>query len=534
MRICVIAPTEEYLQQAGVRIRYQRIQPIVKKLGLEISIALIDTFRASTKLEHDVYLFSKCVDARACLVASMLKRAEKWVAVDLFDDYFSQADNSKFISQREWLRTMASLVDFYLCSTGRMKRVAERYIPAPGHVLNDPYDVFDSAKISATVERKLDRANATKQIELAWFGIGDNSHFPVGLHDLHAFDHTLHQLASGGYAVNLSILTNRRALTVAGLEKLQRLPVPFSVEEWTVEKETELLARSLAAFIPVNAQNFSIAKSMNRAVTALASGNQVISAGFPLYGALGEFIYRSPGAFLHDIENRNPALRANTVEKLREVFAVCADTEEEVEKLGKFLGQLVKDESRRKIGSKTTGLIHGVTTSADCHKQAQRLGHLSISTPFSVSEKLNYDVRFSSGSHLDHVEVQLDDKALPKLRADLKAKLKRCKSVTGRDVQALDVSTMFPVEAIHILRGSKATSTASRLVAYRPAMQAIESVLDKLFPGIQTCVSEKESPFYSGLVAGLSRTSEIAPNTSSVNARLAQHEERHSSGGAHA
>lgn len=500
MKLCVIAPSAEYLQQAGVRIRYQRIQPALAALGHELVLELIDDFRASTPRVHDAYLFSKCGDARAPLLAASLRQAGKPVGIDLFDDYYSQVGSSRFVPQREWMRSMAPMVDFFLCSTARMHDVASAWLACPGHVLNDPFESFDAAAVGDVVEAKLARTQERRQVDIAWFGMGDNPHFPVGLHDLHAFGHMLHQLAGRDHAVHLRVLTNRRALTVAGLERLARLPVPFTLEEWSVEREREVLAQSLVAFLPVNAQNFSTAKSMNRAVTALASGTQVLSAGFPLYEALGDFVYRSPAALLDDIDGNRLALRAQTAGRLGEVFARCADIGEEVRKASAFLEQVIRDTPAPSGRAAPAGVIHGVRTLPDAHKLAQRLNHLSISSPFSV-DKLNYDVRFTADGDGAAVQVEFDSKAWPRLDAAWSGQLAERVSKTGRNVRALDISQLWPADCAPLRDAFARSSQAARLAAYQPAMRAIAAIVERLFPGIRTFVSERESPFSSGLGA---------------------------------
>ena len=79
---------------------------------------------------------------------------------------------------------------------------------------------------------------------------------------------------------------------------LRRLAVPYSVEEWSEERERLLLSRALVSFLPVNAQNFSVVKSLNRAVSALCAGCQVLSSGYPLYESLAPFVYRDPDRLL--------------------------------------------------------------------------------------------------------------------------------------------------------------------------------------------------------------------------------------------
>src|SRR4051794_30874232 len=137
MRICVVVPSEEYLQQAGVRIRYLRIREFLLELGNELTLQVLDKFSPKESPDKDVYIFSKCYDARAYVFARFLADAGKLIGVDIFDDYFSQQSDSRFERMREWLRTVAELTDFFLCSTPRMEEVLKSVTPGiPIHVMH--------------------------------------------------------------------------------------------------------------------------------------------------------------------------------------------------------------------------------------------------------------------------------------------------------------------------------------------------------------------------------------------------------------
>ncbi len=359
MKIRVIAPSEQYLAAAEVRIRYQRIAKHLATLGHELRIAVVDTLNKASALTDDVYLISKCYDARALVAARLLADNGKIIGADFFDDYFSQAGDSRFVRQREWVRDLAGFLDFFLCSTPRMREVIAGYLgDRAGHIMNDPFNSFDIDATRARLETNLDNALTRRRIDVLWFGVGDNPHFSVGLDDLSGYGHVLGDLAGGGFDVRLSILTNARALTVDGLERLRRLPVPYRVEEWTEEKETDHLARSLVAFLPVNAQPFSAAKSLNRAVSALTGGVQVLSPGYPLYAPLGRFVYDDAGRLRQDVEAGTLALRGETLPGLMDLFTTWGDPQREADKLAAFLETV--QTAKRPVAPPQTPTVVGV------------------------------------------------------------------------------------------------------------------------------------------------------------------------------
>jgi len=510
MKLCVVAPKEGYLAQAGVRIRYQRIAPYLESAGHELQIRIIDDLQSADAFDGDAYLFSKCQDARSQVIARELSRLGKVIGIDLFDDYFSQSGDSRFLRQREWLRTMDCWVDFVLCSTARMRDVASRFLPrSPAHILNDPHETVDMEQVAATAQMNLERTMSRRRIDVAWFGNGDNPYFPVGLKDVHAFGHVLHELRRDGMQVRLRLLTNRRALTVDGLEALARLPVEWTIDEWSLAGEESLLRDSLVAFIPVTAQPFSIAKSLNRAISALAAGTQVLSPAYPLYQAMHGFIYHDAPSLLTDLGHWRMRLRRDTLPALADRFAEWADPAIEAQRMVRFLqGELRRKGPGAGRGGPEAiplGVIHGMRSGADVHQLAQRHRHLSIGSPFS-NEKLNYDLRFVRGSGPGHVAAELEERTLRLLRPDLLGILQPAVSRNGRAVKRLSLDEIFPDRVGEVARGIYGTrSPVADYAIYDSVMAAALEIATALFAGIELLVSEAEAP-YGAAASALARS----------------------------
>ena len=242
MKICVVVPSEEQMTQAGVRIRYKRIVGSIYDSGNELEIIAIQNLTDKSVLIHDVYIISKCYDARAILLVHLLSKTEKLVGIDLFDDYFSQKIDSRFTRLKYWLYSMLRNIDFVLCSTQAMYDVIKRIEPnIPAQVMNDPALPVTTDEICQSLNDKLQIVHKTRRLAISWFGIGDNPYFSVGLSDLVSFSGQLAMLRDKGYLVEVEILTNVRALTPESMAMLRRLPVPYSIEEWTEQKEKALL-----------------------------------------------------------------------------------------------------------------------------------------------------------------------------------------------------------------------------------------------------------------------------------------------------
>ena len=493
MNICVLVPSEEHMAQAGVRIRYRRIERELRALGHELQVALIQTIRGPSDLAHDVYVISKCVDARALLFARVLMDSGKLVGVDLFDDYFSQTNDSRFTRLRYWLRTLTAMADFILCSTPAMRELASSLAPGLAvHVMNDPALRLDAEGVHAALLRKLEYAQRNRILHVGWFGIGDNPHFPVGLTDLVAFGADLASLHGRGFNVRLSILTNQRAMTANTLAMLRRLVVSYTLEEWSEEREARLLARSSVCFLPVNAQSFSIVKSLNRAVSALCAGAQVLSSGYPLYERLAPFIYRDPRKLLDDFTRRTLRLREDTVPQFMRLMEQWADPGGEARSLVGFLQGLRQRKSGGASPSRAQSLvavIHGRNTLGDVHESALRMNALSVCSPF-CSANLNFGVRFPLADDAVGCEVLIADRYCSRLDPEVHGHLVPHGNILDTTYRKLDVGRLLPGFRFDATALARMNSMMSLTASYPSVMVNIETILQRLFPGISCYYSE--------------------------------------------
>lgn len=491
MKIGILLPSEQQKAQAGVRIRYQRMEQALSRLGHQLELLPMQALTSKAAFSHDAYLISKCYDARAMVAARVIEELGKPVGVDLFDDYFSQTDDSRFVRLRYWLRALLKHSSYVLCSTPRMKELARRYAPAlPVHVMNDPSAPHEPEKLADTMRRNLVFARENRRLNVAWFGIGDNPDFPVGLEDLAAYGGELARLRGFGFAVHLEILTNLRAMTPERLALLRRLPLPYTLEEWTEDRERELLERSLLCFLPVNAQSFSTVKSLNRAVTALSMGTQVLSAGYPLYQPFAELIYRDAETFMVDLSQGSLRLREETLPLLADRFAEQADVENEAAMFAAFLERQVLPSAKIPAGA-GAAVIHGMETLGDVHKFAQRMGVLSVASPFAKAE-LNYDLRFRFAENGTGFDVLISSKKTDLLPPELRLGLKEGADILSTKYMKLETSTLFPDLNIRGAALAAMGSPCGHTAAYAPVMDGIAGVMSRLFPGM-ACFQAEQS-----------------------------------------
>lgn len=479
MRIAVIVPDRPALASAGVRIRYRRLASALERLGHRLVLQTIDRLGARGPFWSDAYLFCKCHDPRSVILAHALRQAGRLVGIDVFDDYFSQAQDRRLAPMRRWLQEMRPLLHFALCATPAM--AARLGTLAPDlrvHVLRDPSGPFDEKGAAAAIERKAAAARRGGAVEVAWFGMGDNPHFPVGIEDLAAWSDSLVSLRSAGLSPRLSVLTNRRALTPARLEAVARLPLPTRLEEWSLEREAALLDRSLVAFLPVNAQPFSTAKSPNRAITALTAGAQVLTAGFPLYEAVDRLLYRSGAELASDLLGDRLRLRRATLPALAQHLRREGAPETEAAGLSALLAEASRPPAQ--------AVIQGADSDRSVHDVARRAGGLLVASPFADPD-LPCDLRFRREAN-GSLSAILSDRACDRLGAADRPRLEAFPPASGQSLQRLDLGTLP-------LPGLDARGSAERLAFYAAGMVATRALVRRLLPGVAPVVSESAPPF---------------------------------------
>ncbi|GAA4764114.1 hypothetical protein [Novosphingobium ginsenosidimutans] len=493
MKIQILVRSVDWLNSAGTRIRYARLKRQLKALGWHLAIDPIAAINDGLRLNADVYLFSKCQDSGAMMLAEMLREAGALVGFDLFDDYFSNSTSLAF-GHRAFQRTMVNRVDFLLCSTKRMAEIASDFDPqVPVHVLNDPHDPISSASVAQSLRIRLEETQASRTIKLVWFGHGNNPIFPVGLNDAVAFGSELSALQQAGWLVQLHVLSNREALDEAIAGPLQTIPAEVTVEEWSEAGEAAALDRALVAFVPVNFQNFSTAKSLNRAVSALARGAQVLSPGYPLYDPLAPFIYKSVQELGDHLTSRELRLNEQSVQELASRLAAIADPKHEAEQLIRFLNRLKGCAARPVEERLMRGIIHGSASPPAIHRLCKSLGWLSLGSPFSrLHQPFHGEIaQFEPGKAL---ELRVSREGFARLGNNWRESAQPL----ARSADGYSHLVPLPDNAAgRVLAGASSImweSRAARIVTFPTLMHATCEVYAEIFPQTRFIFSEQEMP----------------------------------------
>lgn len=481
MKLTILVPSEEYKAYAGARIRYGRMSAALAGQGVDLSLQKIGDFDAVAD-DSDMVVISKCHDSRALVAAALLSARGRIVGVDLFDDYFSQAEDSRLARFRNWLGQLLRDCDFALCSTDAMAAVVREYrADVPVHVVHDPAPDTDVIALGPALSRKIREAHESRTMRIAWFGVGDNPHFRIGLHDVAAFSGKLRALRSTGMDIELTVMTNVRSLTPERLAELMSVPVRTRVEEWSEQAEAALLDRSLIAYLPVNLQRFSAAKSLNRAVTALSAGCQVLSAGYPLYGVLDDLIYRDADALAGDIKANRLRLSSDTLHLFDDLIDAFASAETEAGRLAQFL----KTIEPAAPGPARIALIHGQMTNRRAGEMVEAADGFTVASPYSPAA-IPADVVFRWGA--DRLQMLVSEDSAKRLLPKVRRRLAPRRPLPGREFLEVPEADEPATKA-----GSAAPTAqplGAQLATYRYAMEEISRRMNEAFGDCRIVLSE--------------------------------------------
>lgn len=499
MRLTVVVPDDAHRRSAGVRIRYGRLAAPLAAKGVSLAVETIDQVVFGAAEGAHAFLFSKCLDARALAAAHGLRRAGVPVGLDVFDDYISQDDDSRLVPSRTWTRAMLPLATFAVCSTAAIRTALHAHRPdLPAVLVADPAPERTDPAPEPTdpapaASGRPASAIGEGAIDLCWFGIGDNPFFPVGVHDLAAFGPVLAGFRARGLEPTLTVLTNRRALTGPALAALVRLPFAIRLEDWSEDRQARVLSRVDAVFLPVNGQPFSRAKSLNRALTALAAGAQVLTTGHPLYADLSDLLYTDVGRLAADL--RAGTLR-NTAERRARVLgslAHLADPDTIAADLARFLASLPPADAAGDLPD-LVGVVHGHGSTGQVHKFVRKLGYLSIGGPFAHLP-LAFDVTWPApGADPD---LRLSERARAAARADFRARLMPVEGDGGKRLYRIALADVLG-DAAADLPSAVGPEQSVRLAAYGRGQGAVADAVRRLFGPIALYAAETTAPAWIG------------------------------------
>lgn len=484
-RICVLVSSDDAFRQARARRRYLPLGSALSKLGAELSIVPIGSVGHVRELTHDVYIVSECYDTFPLVLAQHLRRSSKQIGVDLVEDHVSST-KAAGDPLRGWLSSMVEASDFLLCATPSLEAVAEQHAPGlPRHVVGERLPPCDAATLALVLRDKLARFAQSRRLTVGWLATASHPLVPVELTELGSFGEELSRLGRRGVPVQLEILTQGR-VGADSLASLSRLGLPFEIHEWSEERYDALLRKSLAFFVPVDAQASRSSLPESHAIAALLAGSQVLATGYPLPPRLSPFVYRDARQLQDDLLAGGPALSERNAAELAQL-STAAPLEDAASELLTFLraGAKTSAASQTANGGPIAAVLHGRNSPVSAHKYAQKLEALSVATPFALAKKLNFHVRFvprPSGAGMD-VLVSESHRAF--LAPKLRARLVPAEKILETSYSRIGLEEVLPDAAFDGLAVAAIDDPAACAAAYGPVATLLERALKALVPGIK-------------------------------------------------
>ena len=219
----------------------------------------------------------------------------------------AKRDDARMVRFRRWLSQLAPLLSFALASTPAMAEVVHAYrADLPVKVVNDPAALrwcgHGRLRARLGLPPSLTKRPTNSACGSRGSGLATILHFRSDLHDLSAFSAELAAIAANDrHDCRLDPAHQSRALTARPFGDDRGIAGRDAAStNGAKRRRTHSSKFSFACFLPVNAQPFSAAKSLNRAVTALAAGCQILSVGYPLYAPFDSLIYRDAETLASD------------------------------------------------------------------------------------------------------------------------------------------------------------------------------------------------------------------------------------------
>lgn len=171
----------------------------------------------------------------------------------------------------------------------------------------------------ATVVTELNFSLPPDTARIVWFGNHGADHGRFGMHDIMEFRAALEAMARER-AIELVVISNNRAKFE---DHIRPLAVPARYIEWSPEAVQQCLRSAAIVIVPNTLDPFSICKSANRTVLALAGGVPVVATLTPALAPLADFVHTGDPLAAFRVILRDPArARARAQEGYRRAEAL--------------------------------------------------------------------------------------------------------------------------------------------------------------------------------------------------------------------
>lgn len=275
-------------------IRYRLLIPLTALRRDGVSIERFDPARDPA--DYDGILFCKSQGAGAVAIARAARAAGRAVIYDLCDNVFAAHDANRLSAARlERTRELLSLATHATFSTATLAaQIGERHpaLTPQRMVIADALDFPEdgSPPPPSLADRwhrwRLGRFHARHRdaLHCIWFGksLGNVSgyvHIDAAVRELRRFAPVA--------PATLTIVSNDR---LSYMRARARWDVPTLYLPWSLATFADILAQHRVSLIPIETNDYTSGKTMNRPATSLIHGLGVVADPLPSYTELAPYI----------------------------------------------------------------------------------------------------------------------------------------------------------------------------------------------------------------------------------------------------
>lgn len=283
------------IDPALASIRYRMLQPLAALQARGVPIEAFDAMRAPES--YEAIIFCKSQGERAVEIAAAARAAGRAVIYDMCDNLFAAHRIGHASTARiERVRQLLGLATHATFSTATLaEQIADEVaFDAPRTVIPDALDVAAPTDAPAPgirerwALRRLDRFLARHRgaLHCVWFGkslgrVSGYVHIDEAVAQLRAFS------SASGTPVTLTVISNDR---LGFWRAAARWKLPLHYLPWTQATASQAIAAHRVAVIPLETNNYTAGKTMNRPATALLLGLGVVADAIPSYEELRPFL----------------------------------------------------------------------------------------------------------------------------------------------------------------------------------------------------------------------------------------------------
>lgn len=241
--------------------------------------------------QYDAVIFSKSYSEESLAEAESLKKRNKTVIFDLFDNRFFEPDNSpESAALSDRLRRMIALSDHITTSTTYLKKLLSDNIP--GREITNIEDALEedvyiadlslSKRIRAWINYalyRLETLSTGSKTRLIWFGTSGDVRLKTGMADMFKLKDILESPAFKD-KVTLTICSNGRKMYE---DHIAPWNIPTHFVTWSGATFYRVLKANDVALIPITPNPLTEFKTNNRVITALYNDLAVIADAIPSY-----------------------------------------------------------------------------------------------------------------------------------------------------------------------------------------------------------------------------------------------------------